>query len=112
MHIYPKSLLSKAGAEAAGHAIAQDMAACKEQEHRARAAEFADRVAYYLGGANQDRRVIMHFTGIDYQLSTPRGEHLGFFANKTLAADFAARHDLLIERPQPCPQQAQGLGPS
>ena len=112
MHIYPKSLLSKAGAEAAGHAIAQDVASCKEQEERARRAHFADLVEYYFSAANTDRRAIMHFTGIDYQLSTPAGDHLGFFPNKDLAADYAARHDLTIERPQPCPQLVQGLGPS
>lgn len=100
MH-YPKSLLSKAGAEAAGHAIAQDVANCKAQEERARAAQFADLVEYYFSAANQDRRAIMHFTGIDYQLSTPAGDHLGFFPNREHAAEYAARHDLSIERPQP-----------
>lgn len=70
------------------------------------------RISRFLDDANQDRRVIMHFTGIDYQLSTPAGDHLGIFPNKDMAADFAARHALTIERLQPCRQQVQGLGPS
>lgn len=88
-----------------------DRKARNAQRDRARNSEFADRVAFYLG-ANPDRRVIMHFTGTGYELSTPQGEHLGIFPGPDMAADFAARHDLPIERREPAQAQAQGLGPS